>query len=209
MTVKHSYINTINLKKYKSVKDLTVDLHPNLNILIGANSSGKTNFLDAIYLISRLDASVTKLNRGFEFSISINKEAKEIYHWSLKSNGEKYDDVEEKLIVNNNNSIFYKNKQKTNDTRLSKYIWLEKLSYETPKNVTLLDKPLKFTVDSNEVVFENNTAETKFESTIILKFYQEILRLQTAKSLLKICRTYFILMVNYWIIFKNSHQLRQ
>ncbi len=40
------YISRVRLKGYKSIIDTKVDLHPGLNIIIGPNGSGKTNFLE-------------------------------------------------------------------------------------------------------------------------------------------------------------------
>ena len=40
------YISHVRLKGYKSIIDTKVDLHPGLNIIIGPNGSGKTNFLE-------------------------------------------------------------------------------------------------------------------------------------------------------------------
>ncbi|MFQ5750896.1 MAG: AAA family ATPase [bacterium] len=45
-------IKRIQIKGYKSFKDLTLELKP-LTVIIGPNASGKSNFLDAIYLLSR------------------------------------------------------------------------------------------------------------------------------------------------------------
>lgn len=39
-----AYISHVHLKGYKSIRDLEVDLKPGLNIIIGPNGSGKTNF---------------------------------------------------------------------------------------------------------------------------------------------------------------------
>ena len=41
-----AYITSVNLKGYKSIRDVSVTLNKGLNILIGANGSGKTNFLE-------------------------------------------------------------------------------------------------------------------------------------------------------------------
>ena len=40
------YISRVHLKGYKSIIDTKIDLHPGLNIIIGPNGSGKTNFLE-------------------------------------------------------------------------------------------------------------------------------------------------------------------
>lgn len=37
-------INQINIKGYKSIKDTTIELTP-INILIGSNGVGKSNFI--------------------------------------------------------------------------------------------------------------------------------------------------------------------
>ena len=42
---KFTYISRVQLKGYKSIRDLAIDLLPGLNIIIGPNGSGKTNFL--------------------------------------------------------------------------------------------------------------------------------------------------------------------
>ncbi|MDX1939461.1 MAG: AAA family ATPase [Saprospiraceae bacterium] len=41
-----SYISRVRLKGYKSIIDTEVELKPGLNIIIGANGSGKTNFVE-------------------------------------------------------------------------------------------------------------------------------------------------------------------
>jgi predicted ATP-dependent endonuclease of OLD family len=45
---KQAYISQVHLKGYKSIKDLTIDFKPGLNVVIGPNGSGKTNFLEII-----------------------------------------------------------------------------------------------------------------------------------------------------------------
>ena len=60
----------IEIKGYKSIKSARVDLKP-INILIGANGSGKSNFLSFFELLSRLYAS--KLNEYVELNGGANK----------------------------------------------------------------------------------------------------------------------------------------
>ena len=45
---KQAYISRVHLKGYKSIRDLEIDFKPGLNIIIGPNGSGKTNFLEFI-----------------------------------------------------------------------------------------------------------------------------------------------------------------
>jgi AAA15 family ATPase/GTPase len=41
---KEAYISKVHLKGYKSIRDLEIDFKPGLNVIIGPNGSGKTNF---------------------------------------------------------------------------------------------------------------------------------------------------------------------
>jgi predicted ATP-dependent endonuclease of OLD family len=41
------FINEISIKNFKSIKDITLELG-RINVIIGANGTGKTNFLEAI-----------------------------------------------------------------------------------------------------------------------------------------------------------------
>jgi len=47
------FLNSVHLKGFKSIEDLAIDLKKGLNILIGKNGAGKSNFMEAIDLIIR------------------------------------------------------------------------------------------------------------------------------------------------------------
>lgn len=57
-------LNRIKVRGYKSLHDIEVDLPP-LAVLFGPNSAGKSNFLDALQLLSKLATSRT-LKEAFE-----------------------------------------------------------------------------------------------------------------------------------------------
>ena len=42
---KKLYLKEVHLSGYKSIKDVEIDFQPGLNIIIGKNAAGKTNFL--------------------------------------------------------------------------------------------------------------------------------------------------------------------
>lgn len=46
------WINCVNIINCRSLKDISVELSPNINLIIGDNASGKTTFLEAISLLS-------------------------------------------------------------------------------------------------------------------------------------------------------------
>jgi len=68
-----TYLQHVSLKNYKSIKDAEIDFKPGLNIIIGKNSSGKTNFLNALYY--NLRANHKALNDS-ESEITIEQKGK-------------------------------------------------------------------------------------------------------------------------------------
>ena len=48
------HIKNIKLSGFRNLEEQSVDLHGGLNLLIGENGQGKTNFLEAIYLLATL-----------------------------------------------------------------------------------------------------------------------------------------------------------
>lgn len=57
-------LNRIQIKGYKSLRDVDVRLNP-LSVLFGPNAAGKSNFLDALQLLSKIVSSRT-LKEAFE-----------------------------------------------------------------------------------------------------------------------------------------------
>lgn len=67
----HPYIKYIELKGYKSIKDLSCEFLPGLNILIGDNGSGKSNFFE--FVSNCFQRNYNEL--GASFSAKVNYEA--------------------------------------------------------------------------------------------------------------------------------------
>lgn len=42
------YLEKINVKNYKAIKEINIDLNPGINLLIGDNGAGKTSVLEGI-----------------------------------------------------------------------------------------------------------------------------------------------------------------
>ena len=57
-------LKRIKIQGYKSLMDLEVDLKP-LSVFVGPNASGKSNFLDALQLLSRM-ATCQTLEDAFD-----------------------------------------------------------------------------------------------------------------------------------------------
>lgn len=45
------YISKVKKKKYRSLKDLTINFKPGKNIIVGKNNSGKSNIIKAINIV--------------------------------------------------------------------------------------------------------------------------------------------------------------
>jgi DNA replication and repair protein RecF len=48
------HLNKIKLSNFRNLKDQSVDLQEGMNVLLGENGQGKTNFLEAIYFLATL-----------------------------------------------------------------------------------------------------------------------------------------------------------
>lgn len=46
------YLEKLQLTNFKNYEDVTLEFSPKINVLVGKNGSGKTNLLDAIYVLS-------------------------------------------------------------------------------------------------------------------------------------------------------------
>src|SRR5437667_1246058 len=57
-------LKRVRIRGYKSLSDVYVDLQP-LTVLFGPNAAGKSNFLDALQLLSRV-ATCRTLQEAFE-----------------------------------------------------------------------------------------------------------------------------------------------
>lgn len=73
-----SYISRVRLQGYKSIIDTEVELKPGLNIIIGANGSGKTNFVE--FLKFALASEFDKISERFSSIIEANIHNKLLKH---------------------------------------------------------------------------------------------------------------------------------
>ena len=122
-TPQQAYISKVHLKGYKSIRDLEIDFKPGLNIIIGPNGSGKTNFLEFIDIqnkrslnkeysekqIPNLESQISfyqKLKYGSPFEYYLRKF--KIENTTLKNNGsltrilkvsENIEDLNNKIVI--------------------------------------------------------------------------------------------------------------
>ena len=103
-----AYISKVHLKGYKSIKDLEIDLKPGLNIIIGPNGSGKTNFLE---FVSDIDFNSIEhlVNLNFRGEVNRIVNNKLIQYYSRGEFIEKEDEniyaIYQKLLIDEN--VYY------------------------------------------------------------------------------------------------------
>ena len=116
-----TYLQHVSLKNYKSIKDVEIDFKPGLNIIIGKNSSGKTNFINGLdkilsYRYNEILASEFAVDAQFKNDIvgirkkiskQTSQEVFKINHHSLLKNNEISIEVNGKKINDKNDVLYY------------------------------------------------------------------------------------------------------
>lgn len=158
-----AYISHVHLKGYKSIRDMSVDLLPGLNIIIGPNGSGKTNFLEF------LNAALSGNHRLFE---SDSIEAK--INFELKGHKNQYelkgyfsefnesDDIELRFIVDekilSDKKIIFSNKKikgvpssPSDLSRMSHIMMMTRLTFDNQLE-SLFTKPIRLSFREQPVL---------------------------------------------------------
>ena len=169
-----AYISRVHLKGYKSIRDMEIDFMPGLNIIIGPNGSGKTNFLECLdentkafilldnaffYLEFFVNQSKYSISRTFKSKfISVNNAGKFIEEITLDNklihknegfvginqNGRKNSSFEHWQAIANFSQIPM--------TTLASHKFI-KYGYST--NISMFSKPFSFnSKDTNEIIME-------------------------------------------------------
>jgi AAA15 family ATPase/GTPase len=104
------YLSEAKLKGYRTIKDLSVKFNPGLNIIIGKNGSGKTNFI--IFLF---DTMMRYYDKYIDSKTSLSYLGKKEFIISSKNNVNlnNKDTIDIKEIINTDLSIFYQNEKHT------------------------------------------------------------------------------------------------
>ena len=183
-----THFKNIEINGYKSIKHLTVEFLPGLNILIGKNNAGKTNFLDCLndILFLHQNKKVTFSSASVEM-VSSNQEK---FTWEIiKSEKDKASIgidktyLPEEKILHNNDIVFdttvaeHGNKNGLNREILlgplnllpKKYdthkpVW-SYVKYNLPENLPLLQEPGQIIfrkASNNEWNFEDSSSIVKY-----------------------------------------------
>jgi len=151
------YLKDVTLTGYKSIEDVQVEFDSGLNIIIGKNAAGKTNFLQFLNKSLLLDYSVlnnfkTRLTfqNGHEVILE-NSRAIDIQELFKEKNKEA--NVVSKLYITKKLIKDIKGEETTIKEKLSQNGVIFSSSFichGIPHDYLLIDKPLQFKVDAKE-----------------------------------------------------------
>ena len=190
-----AYITSVHLKGYKSIRDVSVTLNKGLNILIGANGSGKTNFLEFLEAAYKSDYEVLLNGKPFESEIIMQ------YSFSRKMRGEKIFQNNIKYRVetdygDNDINVYFLNdekkvvKKEESDSSSWDFTSIQLLRFNNPLNSILNEKlSLNLTALDNiysELKKKKNSVPTFLNKIFDIDFEDEIKEISTfVKSITK------------------------
>ena len=138
-------INNIQIEGYKSIKKIDLDLEP-INILIGSNGVGKSNFISFFKLINNI------YEQRLE-NYSLRKGAETLLHFGSKNTIE----IKSKLVFNNINAYIFSLQQTDNDALI---LALENVAFNSEKGAEFSYKNIWF---AKQISY--NSKESKLEKS--------------------------------------------
>ena len=194
---KDTYLQHVSLKNYKSIKDVEIDFKPGLNIIIGKNASGKTNFINGLSIILNFDYDDFI---DSESSVSSNFEGKEVkVQASIKNRIEDvfldYEPLSHhtiKLYVNNE-PIKTINNEDVRHQLFDKSLFFSALLIEYgiryEESALFINAPFSFTLINNGNVsrelltLTKNDSRTEFIQLFFSSMYVHIAEFHRSKSI--------------------------
>ena len=137
-----AYISHVHLKGYKSIRDMSVDLLPGLNIIIGPNGSGKTSFLEF-------------LEYSDSFSIFQKNHPKQDFYSHIEAFDYKKDKIDS----------FYKGTYKLKSKKIPQYVI--QIREEINNEIVYSDGEFVFSNNQEHPEFINNLHVERDKSTEI------------------------------------------
>ncbi len=135
-----AYISHVHLKGYKSIRDMEIDLLPGLNIIIGPNGSGKTNFVDFMTYLNRFGYE----NQLYQKEFSVELIQKNIEKTKIKDDNEynfpSFVWIDQQITINGNGY---------SDKRNGKYLF--NVTEDIKSNDSTFDSVLKYTYKGSKV----------------------------------------------------------
>ncbi len=145
-------MNKLDIKGYKSIKDQTIDIK-SINILIGANGSGKSNFLSFFEFLHNL------YEKKLREYVKLNGEMDGFLHKGLSPS----DNIFSKLYFGPNQYSFQLNKGEDHFVFMSEGLWYDRNPY--------YDNPFSISNFNNESNLKYNTSpRAKYTTEFLASF---------------------------------------
>ncbi len=199
------YLKEVRLQNYKSIIDTTIDFKPGLNIIIGNNGSGKTNFLNYLYDVvhinwdrkSELAAEFILAKKSNLYRVVVSKSSvTEMAHAKTLDN-----------IINNKkkpNVKVFKNNILKEELEIagadfnfnignSTDYYIKLLQYGIPREQNIIEKPVKLSFSSTGIINSDINSEGKrseFVESLISKtafsivFYEQEFDIHKVKTVI-------------------------
>lgn len=178
------YISRVRLKGYKSIIDTDVDLHPGLNIIIGPNGSGKTNFLEflrksirinfpsndfiiSLTIFTGIEHTTWQVESTNKTEIDLKKQerSQEIKEW-IYQKGEKKPEHKIYYFTVNGRSVYGSERAYELLNCFHPHTFI---SFNIPNQITGLSSKINISINKNN--FKINRLDTSFS----IKFIEDFL----------------------------------
>lgn len=171
------YISRVHLKGYKSIIDTKVDLHPGLNIIIGPNGSGKTNFLE---LLNQIVSLKNYTENHFDATLKLFDIKGETYSWQIKAytvftEDNQFFQVRDKISTLSKSKTSEKNDYKSGvslavkrTSLLENFNPISFINFSLPENINRLSKPITVAINKKNSKIE--LPDLSQPATFIFKF---------------------------------------
>ena len=172
------YLSAVKLKGYKSIKDTQITFKPGLNIIIGKNGTGKTNFLSFLNDVlnnnfsnfGNIDCDIEYINESkfnLNFKYEINEGRNKSFYEKDSFNVVNYqvNDKDEKFNFENEPLNSFLNNELNINCRFNKY--------EITKNEVLVDTPLNIDLRDYNSNLDLFLAKHRYKNTHIVNIILE------------------------------------
>jgi DNA replication and repair protein RecF len=116
--------NNIQIKNFRNIENINIDLNPNINIFLGNNGSGKTNLLDSLFYISLATSHKNIKNKN------IIKYGNDFAIIKVNNDGTNY-----KIVISENNKSVFVEENEIN--KISDFIGYNKTILFTPDDLLI------------------------------------------------------------------------
>ncbi|MDB5134327.1 MAG: family ATPase, partial [Mucilaginibacter sp.] len=191
-TKKDTYLQHVTLKNYKSIKDVEIDFKPGLNVIIGKNASGKTNFINGLNIVLNSDydkfldsESIVKVFFN-ENKVEVKTLNKILSSEDLQKNKFHSDFINHEIFLKTNDkNIKIDSYEELLEELLEQYFFNSILiSYGIPyrNNPEFVNTPFSFTIVNNgkvsrELLIDNDSNRTEFLRHFLFRLYIDVFRL--------------------------------